>query len=1053
MRWVKALLALVGLAALVVVPPTLLAVLIGSPIPSDLFATTTLGSTAIVQLLSLLVWALWGQTLWCIVVEIFASFRSTSLVRAPGTFGFQQQAVRVLVAAIAAAFVITPGAGTEALAETGSKPTTTSHSTHQSTRDLMTHSRSGDVPEARQDNARAGDPISMTRVERGDTLWSLAERHLGSGERWHEIATLNRGRVMSDGRVFRSEDVIVPGWELILPAGSTSATADARVHTVEPGDTLSGIAAETTGDPSNYLQLFEESQRIDQPVPLENPDLIHPGQQIVIPPEEARAPTPPVPLPEDPQATSADGQRDDGNSIGPSRHAGVPPTVNNDAVMQSASDAADEAPPTSMPWMLAAFTGAGALLAGALVIATRRRDRILRRFRRPGQVRSIPSTDRNVERSVLAAGRASAPTVTTLDRVLRELAAEVSERAPQIQAVEMTMESVHLHLREPMPPPDGSAWTASSDVLTWSMEPRAVSEVDESLNERPAAWPLLVTVGHDDADSTWLLNVEDCVWNVIGDQAASEDFARFVAAEVACNPWAEDVHAHLVDIATETTRMSPGRLHVSDLESAAREVVEHAKRSAGRLIEDKIAVSTARARNEDPDTWPSRLLILRGTRDTVLGELVSLVDKQDNTAAAALLLVGPAANVRSTTVTIDENRRIVIPGIEPHLHAVGLSAEEARGCASLLAQGENENSWTSPPPAGGETWRQLATATGSLREEYRTPRQSAADDDASTLLPPPDADYVSVGATTAEDLDAVAPRVANEVSDEVIARDPTLEADLADWNDPGTPRPKLRLLGPVKARTSGSAQAVAGRQGYYTELFAYLATRPRGATRDDVSDAFGLSTDRVRKDINVLRDWLGKDYVPDARQTPAAHTRGTPVYQVVNELVDVDLFQRLRLRGEATGEIEDLVAALDLVQGEPFSELRPDGWNWMFEGDRLDQHMVCAIVDVAHAIVTHSLAEGDLDQARATIEIAAAAAPDEEIVHLDLAAFLEAEGKHVAAEGVLRSRVIDRRGDGAPLDLPQRTNEVIRNKKWLDRRKVKKPRYDEPGQAGPQSKQ
>ena len=33
----------------------------------------------------------------------------------------------------------------------------------------------------------------------GDTLWGLAERHLGSGEAWREIAALNRGRKMADG--------------------------------------------------------------------------------------------------------------------------------------------------------------------------------------------------------------------------------------------------------------------------------------------------------------------------------------------------------------------------------------------------------------------------------------------------------------------------------------------------------------------------------------------------------------------------------------------------------------------------------------------------------------------------------------------------------------------------------------------------------------------------------------------------------------------------------------------------------------------------------------
>ncbi len=33
----------------------------------------------------------------------------------------------------------------------------------------------------------------MYMIKRGDTLWAIAERHLGSGQRWREIAELNPG--------------------------------------------------------------------------------------------------------------------------------------------------------------------------------------------------------------------------------------------------------------------------------------------------------------------------------------------------------------------------------------------------------------------------------------------------------------------------------------------------------------------------------------------------------------------------------------------------------------------------------------------------------------------------------------------------------------------------------------------------------------------------------------------------------------------------------------------------------------------------------------------
>jgi hypothetical protein len=194
-----------------------------------------------------------------------------------------------------------------------------------------------------------------------------------------------------------------------------------------------------------------------------------------------------------------------------------------------------------------------------------------------------------------------------------------------------------------------------------------------------------------------------------------------------------------------------------------------------------------------------------------------------------------------------------------------------------------------------------------------------------------------------------------------------------------------------------------------------------------------------------VRDWLGTNprtgekHVPDARESAAGKAQGVGVYQVDGLLVDADLFRRLRARGQARGAngIADLRRALTLVVGQPFDQLRTGGWSWLHEGDRLDQHMLCAVVDVAHMVTTSALKDGDLTRARAAAELAARAAPHEEIPRLDLAAVAAAEGHDREAERILREEVCDRSDEGeAPMELSERTETIIRTHDWLTRGKA-----------------
>ena len=187
------------------------------------------------------------------------------------------------------------------------------------------------------------------------------------------------------------------------------------------------------------------------------------------------------------------------------------------------------------------------------------------------------------------------------------------------------------------------------------------------------------------------------------------------------------------------------------------------------------------------------------------------------------------------------------------------------------------------------------------------------------------------------------------------------------------------------------------RKPYMTALLTFIALTPHGATPEEVAQTFNITTGKAREYVRKVRNWLGENprthtrHLPYAKDAPGTQIRTTPVYQVIDLLIDMDIFRRLRARGQARGGpdgIADLTTALQLVQGRPFDyPIQNDNernWTWLLDGDRIDQHIAVAIVDVAHIVTTHALAAGDLATARTAAETALTAAPTK-TPRLDLA--------------------------------------------------------------------
>lgn len=152
-----------------------------------------------------------------------------------------------------------------------------------------------------------GAVMGTYTVKEGDTLWKIAEKQLGSGERWQEIAAANDIPV-DNPEVEIGQELTIPGGaiaeateekptptleptptteeELIeeVPVEEVPETAaGTRTYVVKHGDTLWNIAKEMYGDGTRWHEIFNAN-----PLSMYNPNghefpLIHAGNVLVIP--------------------------------------------------------------------------------------------------------------------------------------------------------------------------------------------------------------------------------------------------------------------------------------------------------------------------------------------------------------------------------------------------------------------------------------------------------------------------------------------------------------------------------------------------------------------------------------------------------------------------------------------------------------------------------------------------------------------------------------------------------------------------------------------------
>ncbi|MFG1809018.1 BTAD domain-containing putative transcriptional regulator [Streptomyces sp. NPDC049040] len=593
---VRALAAFVVLAVLVVGVPGSLLYFIGSPFPhhfdSDVLRQPITTET-FVNSLAVVVWLAWAQFAACVLVEGKAAVSGVGLPQhIPGS-GASQLLARQLVAALlllgVGAATLTPG-----LAQIG-----THHQAHQQARPGVAataeqhpgashEAQSTAVVAPQQDGARAGAVRSVEHAQGAtkfyriqppegrhhDSLWDIAQRHLGDGRRYKEIYALNKDRVQPDGSRLSQASLIRPGWVMEMPADAHG------------GDLVEMPAPHVAHDIQHYAEHGGAKDTVAEGAPAAHAD--------------------PAPA--------------------PARHdAGTPPAAPADATVH--------APAPAQATATAGDTGAGAhggglsalpealiaaplLAAGLLAALGRRRRTALWQSVTDGVLRT-PRTPAGPQADAADALRIGADpdTVAFLDRGLRALSAKLDaegRQLPTVYAAWLTTDELHLQLAWPEGRPP-APWQVGQDETFWRLARAALA--DDADTAAAAPYPGLAVLGTLD-EARLLLNLEAVpgIVSLSGARPDREAVLASVAAELATNGWSDRMTVTLVGFAEDLTALAPARVrHLADvpevIEIMAAETTQRlaALRNAGQD-----SVLTGRAGRAQHTQWAPHLVLIAG---------------------------------------------------------------------------------------------------------------------------------------------------------------------------------------------------------------------------------------------------------------------------------------------------------------------------------------------------------------------------------------------------------------------------------------------------------
>ncbi|WP_221353327.1 bacterial transcriptional activator domain-containing protein [Streptomyces beigongshangae] len=613
--FVKAFLALVALLLLLVGVPGALATQIGWPLPSGapkvewLQQEITVGT--FVNVLTVVVWFAWAQFTACVLVEVKAALSGVGLPnRVPGA-GPSQLLARQLVAALllvgATAASFTPGLSqlgqqlegnqrpTAAaaqqtpgglLAQQQEQAAASAAALAGQAADAAAHAQGGSGAHA------SGDATKFYRIQppegrHHDSLWEVAERHLGDGRRYKEIYRLNKDRTQPDGSKLSEASLIRPGWIMEMPGDARGG------ELVEMPDETPEVSPEVQRQISDYARTGDAHQQGG-------------GRQ---------------------DGGRQDGGRQGDGSGSPDRdtaHISLPAQrpapdqghQQNQGQREHAAPPAGEGSGFGLP---EALLGAPLLAAGLLAALGRRRRQALWQSAlgavggRRGTEPPTPTGAAADAQDALLVG-ADPEGVRLLDRSLRGLAASLageSRPLPTVYAAWLSGNGdLHLQLAQPAGRPP-APWQLGQDQTFWMLaraDAERYADVDTA-----APYPGLVSLGTMD-DSRLLLNLES-VPGIVSLSGREQDRAGVfasVAAELATNGWSDRMTITLVGFGEDLTPLAPNRLrHLDGIEALVETMEAETRQRRGALgAAGQDSVLTGRTGPARHTRWAPHLVLL-----------------------------------------------------------------------------------------------------------------------------------------------------------------------------------------------------------------------------------------------------------------------------------------------------------------------------------------------------------------------------------------------------------------------------------------------------------